>query len=93
MPHKVIVNYPGPHPKEKMELMRQRMADALGICSEDVVCLPDVTVTVVEVPESMVKTREKADKAEAKAAEAKPAETKPPELKPPEPFKAHRENK
>lgn len=76
MAMKIIVN--GWNGHEKTEVVRQRVADALKICCEDVVCLPELSLAVVDVPESMTKAREKADKeaADAKAAEAKAAEAK-----------------
>jgi hypothetical protein len=69
MATKVIVTYSGHHTREKVEQVRQRVADALSICLEDVLCLPDMTVTVIEVPDS--KAREKADPRPAPPAEPK----------------------
>ncbi len=69
MAAKIIVNYPGAHPTVKNDAMRQRVADALGVCPEDVVMLPEVTLSVVEVPTDLTAAREKADK-DAAAAQA-----------------------
>jgi len=48
---------------------RQRVADALGVCLEDVVLCAGLSVQVVEVPDSLVKEREKADAEAAKEKE------------------------
>ncbi len=67
---KVLVNYTGSLPRGKAEAVCQQVADALGILAVDVVFVPEVTATVVEVPDALVAKRDKADK-EAAAEKAK----------------------
>lgn len=74
MSMKVVVNIPGPASREKVESVCKRVADALSICREDVVFLPEAIITVVEVPDSLVKAREKHDAQEKHDAEKKARE-------------------
>lgn len=73
--YKVIVSYAGSLHSEQIEAKKKTVADALGVCCEDVVLLPGLTVSVVEVPAAMVTAREKEDKdaEKAKAAAEKEA--------------------
>ncbi len=73
MSAKVFVNYDGSMSQDKVDSVKCKVADALGICSEDVVLLPGVTLTVVEVPDALAAKRKTADK---KAADEKAAAEK-----------------
>ncbi len=69
MAAKVFVNYEGGLATGQAEKICQKVADALGICPEDVVLLPGHTLAVVEVPEELTTRRVKADKEAEKQAE------------------------
>lgn len=65
---KIFVNHPGSLSTEGVVALQQKIADHLCICHEDVVVMPGITLSVVEVPDAMTAAREKADKkAEAEA--------------------------
>lgn len=60
----------GPANDAKSDAIKHRVADALGICCEDVVVLNGIVgLNVVEVPAAMTAAREKADKQAAHEAE------------------------
>lgn len=69
MATKIVVNYPGSLSAASLDAKKQSVADALGVCPEDVVCLPGLSVSVVDVPDAMTKAREKADRQAAKEQE------------------------
>lgn len=74
---KVVVSHDGKLSEPQVAAKKKAVADALGVCPEDVVLLPGVTVSVVEVPASLAAARDRADRAaekEAAAAEAKATE-------------------
>ncbi len=66
---KIFVNHPGSLDKEAEKSKRQTIADHLHVLPEDVIIMPGVTLSVVEVPDEMVKERDKADKHAAAEAE------------------------
>lgn len=63
---KIFVNHPGSMSSESVVALQKRIADHLHVCPEDVVVMPGLTLSVVEVPEEMNAAREKADKQAAK---------------------------
>jgi len=72
MATKIFVSYSGSVlSSEKSKLIQKQIADALCVCPEDVLVLPDVSgVSVVDVPDTMTKAREKQEaKQEVKEAE------------------------
>ncbi len=70
---KVFVNHPGSLMDEARVALQKKVADHLGVCPEDVVVLPGITLSVVEVPDALCAAREKADKAAAKESAEKAA--------------------
>ncbi len=72
---KILASYSGSNSAEKIATVKQTIADALGICCEDVIILPGVmSLSAVEVPDALVKARAHADAEAAKAAKAAEAE-------------------
>lgn len=69
MAAKILVNYHGSLSNESLEVKRQEIADKLCVCCEDVIFIPGVAVSVVDLPDELTKAREKADKDAAAAAE------------------------
>lgn len=68
---KIFVNHPGSLSIEGVAALQKKVADHLGVCCEDVVVMPGITLSVVEVPDAMTAAREKADKhAAAEAVKA-----------------------
>lgn len=68
---KFVVGHPGPLSEQKVAAVRRRVADQLGVPVSDVIVLGDgLTVRTVEVPETLVRARQKADEEEAEAARA-----------------------
>jgi hypothetical protein len=69
MATKVFVNHPGSLNDEAHVNKQREIADKLGILPEDVILMPGLTLSVVEVPDEMVAAREKADRKAAKEEE------------------------
>ncbi len=75
MATKFLASYGGSNSAEKIATVKQTIADALGVCPEDVIILPGVSsLSAVEVPDAMCAARKKADAQAAKAAEAEKVE-------------------
>lgn len=76
MAKKILVDYPGNLTDDTIASKRKKVADALGVCCDDVIIFSNLGVSIVDVPDDLVKAREKADKEAADAAEkaAKEAE-------------------
>lgn len=72
MAKKIVVNFTGSLTNEALASKKQSVADALGVCAEDVILLPGLSVSVVELPDELTAARAKADKeAAAKVEKAK----------------------
>ena len=69
MATKIFVNHPGSLTDAARDGLVKSVADHLGVCCEDVVVMPGITLSVVEVPDEMCAAREKADKHAAAEAE------------------------
>lgn len=65
MATKILVNYPGSLSVAGVEEKKKSVADALCVCPEDVIILPGLSVSVVDIPDELAKERVKADKAAA----------------------------
>ena len=68
---KIIVNPAGSQSVAKVAQLKKEIADQLGVLEEDVLIIPDATLTLVEVPTAMTKARadkDAHDKAEAEKA-------------------------
>lgn len=78
MATKIFVSVSGSLSKDVVGSKKQSVADALGVSPEDVVLVPDgLSVSVIDVPDEMVKARAKADKdAEAEAEKAQKEQEK-----------------
>lgn len=71
MAKKILVNYSGSMSNQGLEDKKKSVADQLGVCPEDVIFLPGLSVSVVDLPDELTKAREKADKdAEAEREKA-----------------------
>ncbi len=66
---KIFVNHPGSLSNEGVAALQKKVADHLHVCCEDVVVMPGITLSVVEVPDKMVAEREKQDRHAAAEAE------------------------
>ncbi len=73
MATKVFVNHPGGLTDERLAQLKKQVSDNLGILPEDVIVMPGVTLSIVEIPTAMIHAREKADKEAEKAAADKVA--------------------
>lgn len=67
MAKKILVNYPGSLTADAVESKKKAVADALGVCCDDVILFPSLAVSVVDVPDELTSAREKADKEAEKA--------------------------
>lgn len=81
MAAKILVSYPGSLSTESVESKKKGVADALGVCPEDVILfLGGTTATVIDLPDALTKAREKADKEAADAAAKAKADQEKAEL-------------
>lgn len=74
MATKVFLSYVGGLATGQAEKMCQKVADALSICCDDVVFMPGVTLTVVDVPDALTAKRAKAGADEEKSAKVAEAD-------------------
>jgi hypothetical protein len=74
---KILLSLPAAQAGDALEARRKAVADALGICAEDVIFLPaGASVSVLEVPADLAARREKMDKEEAEKKAKEEAEKK-----------------
>jgi len=70
MTSKIFVSCAGSLSKDVAASKKQAIADALGVCCEDIILVPDgMVVSVLDIPDSMIQGYQKADKEAATEAE------------------------